>query len=100
MIYSVPKRSRECRAGEMLNLSPLCGGLPPEVAWPYLKRVGEVVLPRGSIREKDGIMTGARQTEAYYDPFDFDIDDDPYPTGRGCATKLLCTTTKSTTSTR
>jgi hypothetical protein len=23
----------------------LCGGLPPEIAWPYLKRVGEVVLP-------------------------------------------------------
>ena len=25
-------------------------------------------------------MTGASTTEAYYDPFDFDIDDDPYPT--------------------
>ena len=24
-------------------------------------------------------MTGAGTTEAYYDPFDFDIDDDPYP---------------------
>ncbi|HVQ49874.1 MAG TPA: LLM class flavin-dependent oxidoreductase, partial [Mycobacterium sp.] len=34
--------------GEMLNLSPLCGGLPPEVAWPYLKRVGEVVLPEAA----------------------------------------------------
>jgi len=33
------------RAGKMLTLSPLCGGLPPEVAWPYLKHVGEVVLP-------------------------------------------------------
>ena len=33
------------RAGKVLNLSPLCGGLPPEIAWPYLKRVGEVVLP-------------------------------------------------------
>jgi alkanesulfonate monooxygenase SsuD/methylene tetrahydromethanopterin reductase-like flavin-dependent oxidoreductase (luciferase family) len=33
------------RAGKILNLSPLCGGLSPEIAWPYLKRVGEVVLP-------------------------------------------------------
>ena len=24
-------------------------------------------------------MTGAGTTEVYYDPFDFDIDDDPYP---------------------
>ena len=24
-------------------------------------------------------MTGASTTEVYYDPFDFDIDDDPYP---------------------
>jgi alkanesulfonate monooxygenase SsuD/methylene tetrahydromethanopterin reductase-like flavin-dependent oxidoreductase (luciferase family) len=33
------------RGGEMLHLSPLCGGVPPDIAWPYLKRVGEVVLP-------------------------------------------------------
>jgi hypothetical protein len=32
----------------MLNLSPLCGGVPPDVAWPYLKRVGEVVLPEAA----------------------------------------------------
>jgi len=32
------------RAGEIINLSPLCGGLPPELAWPYLKRVGEDVM--------------------------------------------------------
>jgi hypothetical protein len=32
----------------MLTLSPLCGGLPPEVAWPYLKRVGEVVVPEAA----------------------------------------------------
>jgi alkanesulfonate monooxygenase SsuD/methylene tetrahydromethanopterin reductase-like flavin-dependent oxidoreductase (luciferase family) len=31
-------------AGGMLNLSPLCGGLPPDIAWPYLKRVGDVVM--------------------------------------------------------
>jgi alkanesulfonate monooxygenase SsuD/methylene tetrahydromethanopterin reductase-like flavin-dependent oxidoreductase (luciferase family) len=30
----------------MLGLQPLCGGLDPEVAWPYLRRVVEEVLPR------------------------------------------------------
>jgi hypothetical protein len=28
--------------GEVLNLTPLCGGLPPEIAWPYLRRAVEV----------------------------------------------------------
>jgi alkanesulfonate monooxygenase SsuD/methylene tetrahydromethanopterin reductase-like flavin-dependent oxidoreductase (luciferase family) len=36
------------RRGGMLNLSPLCGGMPPGIAWPYLKRVGEVVLPEAA----------------------------------------------------
>jgi alkanesulfonate monooxygenase SsuD/methylene tetrahydromethanopterin reductase-like flavin-dependent oxidoreductase (luciferase family) len=36
------------RSGGMLNLSPLCGGVPPGIAWPYLKRVGEVVLPEAA----------------------------------------------------
>ena len=44
-ILSVAEAVDRVSAGEMLNLSPLCGGLPPELAWPYLKRVGEVVLP-------------------------------------------------------
>jgi alkanesulfonate monooxygenase SsuD/methylene tetrahydromethanopterin reductase-like flavin-dependent oxidoreductase (luciferase family) len=43
-IYSVPEAVQRVRAGEVLNLSPLCGGLPPELAWPYLRRVGEVVM--------------------------------------------------------
>lgn len=45
IIISVPEAISRVRAGQILNLSPLCGGLPPEVAWPYLKRVGDVVLP-------------------------------------------------------
>jgi alkanesulfonate monooxygenase SsuD/methylene tetrahydromethanopterin reductase-like flavin-dependent oxidoreductase (luciferase family) len=36
------------RSGGMLNLSPLCGGVPPGIAWPYLKRVGDVVLPEAA----------------------------------------------------
>ena len=43
-IYSVAEATERVRAGEVLNLSPLCGGVPPEIAWPYLKRVGEVVM--------------------------------------------------------
>ena len=29
----------------LVGLHPLCGGLPPELAWPYLRRVAEDVLP-------------------------------------------------------
>jgi alkanesulfonate monooxygenase SsuD/methylene tetrahydromethanopterin reductase-like flavin-dependent oxidoreductase (luciferase family) len=43
-IYSVAEAVERVRAGEIINLSPLCGGVPPEVAWPYLRRVGEVVM--------------------------------------------------------
>lgn len=28
-----------------LSLHPLCGGVPPQIAWPYLRRVVEEVLP-------------------------------------------------------
>ena len=48
-ILSVAEAVERVSAGEMLNLSPLCGGLPPELAWPYLKRVGEVVLPEAAL---------------------------------------------------
>ncbi len=43
-IYSVAQAAERVRAGEVINLSPLCGGMPPEVAWSYLKRIGEVVM--------------------------------------------------------
>jgi alkanesulfonate monooxygenase SsuD/methylene tetrahydromethanopterin reductase-like flavin-dependent oxidoreductase (luciferase family) len=59
-ILSVAEAVERVSAGEMLNLSPLCGGLPPQMAWPYLKRIGEVVLPeaaraRGAAASSDGI---------------------------------------------
>ena len=59
-ILSVAEAIERVSAGEMLNLSPLCGGLPPQMAWPYLKRIGEVVLPeaaraRGAAASSDGI---------------------------------------------
>ena len=96
-IFSVEEAVKRASAGEMLNLSPLCGGLPPALAWPYLKRVAELVLPEaaqangavsagglgGALTElmsTKGIgMTGTNAVDLYYDPFDFDIDDDPYP---------------------
>jgi alkanesulfonate monooxygenase SsuD/methylene tetrahydromethanopterin reductase-like flavin-dependent oxidoreductase (luciferase family) len=52
VIISVPEAISRVRAGQVLNLSPLCGGLPPEVAWPYLKRVGDVVLPEALSERK------------------------------------------------
>ncbi|OBI56799.1 LLM class flavin-dependent oxidoreductase [Mycobacterium sp. E787] len=52
VIISVPEAISRVRAGQILNLSPLCGGLPPEIAWPYLKRVGEVVVPEALSERK------------------------------------------------
>jgi alkanesulfonate monooxygenase SsuD/methylene tetrahydromethanopterin reductase-like flavin-dependent oxidoreductase (luciferase family) len=48
VIISTSEAIARIRAGKMLILSPLCGGLPPEIAWPYLKRVGEVVMPEAA----------------------------------------------------
>lgn len=47
-ILTVQEAVAAVRAGEMLNLSPLCGGVPPDIAWPYLKRVGETVIPQAT----------------------------------------------------
>lgn len=55
VIYSVPEAISRVRAGKMLAMSPLCGGLPPEIAWPYLKRVGEVVLPEAAGHADDAL---------------------------------------------
>ncbi|HET6736069.1 LLM class flavin-dependent oxidoreductase [Mycobacterium sp.] len=38
VILSVDEARQRTAAGELFNLSPLCGGIPPDVAWPYLKR--------------------------------------------------------------
>jgi alkanesulfonate monooxygenase SsuD/methylene tetrahydromethanopterin reductase-like flavin-dependent oxidoreductase (luciferase family) len=54
VIISVPEAISRVRAGRILNLAPLCGGLPPEVAWPYLKLVGDVVLPEALSERKTG----------------------------------------------
>src|SRR3954453_3918590 len=45
-IFSTDEAVELVRNGGMLMLMPLCGGLPPELAWPYLEHVANVVLPR------------------------------------------------------
>jgi alkanesulfonate monooxygenase SsuD/methylene tetrahydromethanopterin reductase-like flavin-dependent oxidoreductase (luciferase family) len=42
VILSVQEASQRLANGEVFNLSPLCGGIPPELAWPYLKRFAEL----------------------------------------------------------
>ena len=37
-IFTVDEASTYIRNGRPLPLLPLCGGVPPEVAWPYLER--------------------------------------------------------------
>jgi hypothetical protein len=44
-IFSVDEAVAHVRNGGMLTLSPLCGGVPPDIAWPYLDRVVSLVLP-------------------------------------------------------
>src|SRR5262245_61789883 len=55
VILSVPEAVERVCAGAMLNLSPLCGGLPPDLAWPYLERVGGDVMQHAAA----GAPTGA-----------------------------------------
>jgi len=39
LILSVDEAAERDANGEVMNISPLCGGMPPEIAWPYLKRL-------------------------------------------------------------
>jgi hypothetical protein len=41
-IFSTPEAITYVRNGGMLNLAPLCGGIPPDIAWPYLHRAARV----------------------------------------------------------
>jgi alkanesulfonate monooxygenase SsuD/methylene tetrahydromethanopterin reductase-like flavin-dependent oxidoreductase (luciferase family) len=42
VILSVDEAKDRVAAGEIFNIGPLCGGMPPEIAWPYLKRFAEL----------------------------------------------------------
>lgn len=45
-IMTVDEAVEFVRTSFVLPLHPLCGGTPPEIAWPYLRRVVDEVLPR------------------------------------------------------
>ncbi len=44
-IMTVPEAVDFVRTDVVLPLHPLCGGVPPAVAWPYLRRVVDAVMP-------------------------------------------------------
>jgi alkanesulfonate monooxygenase SsuD/methylene tetrahydromethanopterin reductase-like flavin-dependent oxidoreductase (luciferase family) len=42
-IYSTEEATEIVKSGMPLMLMPLCGGIPPKIAWPYLEHAVEVV---------------------------------------------------------
>jgi hypothetical protein len=40
-IFTIEEAVAHIRAGRPLPLHPLCGGLPPDVAWAYLERAAQ-----------------------------------------------------------
>ncbi|OBK81021.1 LLM class flavin-dependent oxidoreductase [Mycobacterium sp. 1164985.4] len=42
VILSVAEARKRLAAGEVFNINPLCGGIPPAIAWPYLKTFAEL----------------------------------------------------------
>jgi alkanesulfonate monooxygenase SsuD/methylene tetrahydromethanopterin reductase-like flavin-dependent oxidoreductase (luciferase family) len=47
-VFTVDQAADRVRGGSFLQLLPLCGGLPPRVAWPYLERASEAVAQAAS----------------------------------------------------
>ena len=42
-VMTIDDAAAQIRSGASLQLHPLCGGMPPEVAWPYLERASMAV---------------------------------------------------------
>lgn len=42
VILSIDEAGERVANGEVFNLSPLCGGIPPNIAWPYLERFAKL----------------------------------------------------------
>jgi alkanesulfonate monooxygenase SsuD/methylene tetrahydromethanopterin reductase-like flavin-dependent oxidoreductase (luciferase family) len=40
-VFTIDEAVDSMRTGHVLPLAPLCGGVPPELAWPYLERAAE-----------------------------------------------------------
>jgi alkanesulfonate monooxygenase SsuD/methylene tetrahydromethanopterin reductase-like flavin-dependent oxidoreductase (luciferase family) len=45
-IYTPEEAATRVASGRMLSLEPLCGGLPPERAWSYLRTAADAVAPQ------------------------------------------------------
>ena len=46
-VFTTDEAADYMRGGQALPLAPLCGGLPPELAWPYLERAAEAAASAG-----------------------------------------------------
>ncbi|MGZ4674708.1 MAG: LLM class flavin-dependent oxidoreductase [Ilumatobacteraceae bacterium] len=46
-VFTIEQAADYMRGGQALPLAPLCGGLPPDVAWPYLARAAEAAARAG-----------------------------------------------------
>jgi hypothetical protein len=44
-VLTVPEAVEHIKRWGRLGLHPLCGGCPPDLAWKYLRRVVDEVLP-------------------------------------------------------
>jgi alkanesulfonate monooxygenase SsuD/methylene tetrahydromethanopterin reductase-like flavin-dependent oxidoreductase (luciferase family) len=44
-IFTADEAIAYVRGGGMLTLAPLCGGIPPDIAWKYLRYVDDAVMP-------------------------------------------------------
>lgn len=44
-IFTADEAIAHVRAGGMLTLAPLCGGIPADTAWKYLRYLDQTVLP-------------------------------------------------------
>jgi hypothetical protein len=44
-IFTADEAIAYVRGGGMLTLAPLGGGIPPDIAWKYLRYVDEAVMP-------------------------------------------------------
>ena len=52
-IFTADEAIAHVRGGGMLTLAPLCGGVPPGIAWKYLRYVDEAVMP--ALHDSDGV---------------------------------------------
>ena len=46
-VFTTDEAADYMRGGQALPLAPLCGGLPPKLAWPYLERAAEAAARGG-----------------------------------------------------